>query len=315
MADPDPKDPEGIQDNGTTRRTSDVFLPSDYQDEDCEEEDAEGKEKRGPEIHAEFQLSGRQTGQSTDVYGPVKPCVHALNCHCRIDDDSLAAFEDSDVSFCVGVLFDDESGDVRFDSSGAETDDDHGDDKPGCVCCFACLWNRSADEDELAGDVECREEDDGLVAAEVLIRHNGAYDRADIAPELEEVAQACRTTLSEIEIAPGGISRRELDVVLEWRTQSVECESFTQFNNDNEPMPLKVETCTRYHALNGIRSDTRLKVLSSSSVMSSVESTSFKVLDDDPSRGGLYVGNVGSCICEESPRATSSSSSYLAPSS
>lgn len=44
---------------------------------------------------------------------------------CWIDNDSLAFFGDFDVSLCVAVLFDDQGGDIRFDSSGAETDDNH----------------------------------------------------------------------------------------------------------------------------------------------------------------------------------------------
>ena len=80
------------------------------------------------------------------------------------------------------------------------------------------------------------EDDNGLVASKVLIRDNCTENWSDVTPELEEVAEARSSLLTETEITLRVIVRAILNVILEWRRQSVECESFAQLHNDDKPV-------------------------------------------------------------------------------
>jgi len=81
-------------------------------------------------------------------------------------------------------LFDDQGRDVGFDASGADADDNHGDDEACGVGGGACRGDGGGDEDELTDGVDECEDDDGLVTAKVLIRDNCTEDGSDVAPEL-----------------------------------------------------------------------------------------------------------------------------------
>lgn len=55
------------------------------------------------------------------------------------------------------------------------------------------------------------------------------------APELEEVAETGCALLAKTKIPLGVIIGTILDVILEWRRQSIISESFAQFDDDDEP--------------------------------------------------------------------------------
>ena len=128
-----PDNLESIQNNRPTRWTGDVVLSTHDKNENGKEKHTERKQVRGPEIDVCFKLSGCQTGESANVDGPVKPSVHALDGNGGINDDAFAVFEDFDVAFGICVLFNDQGGDVRFDSPSAHPDDNHGDDEAAGV--------------------------------------------------------------------------------------------------------------------------------------------------------------------------------------
>ena len=195
VSDSDPNNFEGVKNDRSTRRTGNVPLPSEDKDYDSEEKHTEWKEISCPKIDAEFQLSSCHTGQTTDVDGPVKPGVHTLDGNCWVDNDSFAILEDFNVSLCIGVLFDDQGGDIGLDSSCAETNDKHCDDEASRVGCCICLWDRGTDENKLADGVECREKHDGFVATEILVRDNGANDGAYITPEVREGTKRLATRI------------------------------------------------------------------------------------------------------------------------
>ena len=182
VAQSNPKDLERVQHNRSTRRSSNVLFATRDKNKDGEEEHAKGKEVSGPKVDACFKLSGCQAGQTANVDGPVEPGVHALDSDGGVDDDAFARFEDFDVSAGVCVLFDDEGGDIGFDASGADTNDNHGDDEAGGVGCGAGRGNGCGDEDELTDGVDECKDNDGLVTAEILICDNCTEDGSDIAP-------------------------------------------------------------------------------------------------------------------------------------
>jgi hypothetical protein len=133
IAQPNPKNLECVQNDRSTRRTSNVLFATRDKNENSEEKHTERKEICGPKADVSFKLSGCQAGESANVDGPVEPCVHALDGDGGVDDDAFARFEDFDVATRVCVLFDDQGGDVGFDASGTDADDDHGDDEAGGV--------------------------------------------------------------------------------------------------------------------------------------------------------------------------------------
>ena len=100
----------------------------------------------------------------------------------------------------------------------------------------------------MADCVDEGKDDDGLVSSEILIRDNCTENGGDITPvelgeigrveipKLEEVTETRSTLLTETEITLWVIVGAILDVVLEWRRQSVESKSFAQFNDYHEPV-------------------------------------------------------------------------------
>ena len=125
----DPHNFEGVEDDGTTRGTSDISIFPGDKDNDGEEEDAEWKKVSSPETNASFELSGCHTREAADVDCPVEPSVHPLNGDSGIDNDAFAVLLDLDETFGIGVLFNNQRRDVGFDSTGADANDNHGDDE------------------------------------------------------------------------------------------------------------------------------------------------------------------------------------------
>jgi hypothetical protein len=180
VANSNPDDFEGVKNNRSTRRSRDILLSAEDENEDSQEENAEGKEVCSPETDFRFKLSGCETGETSNVDCPVEPGVHALDGDGGIDDHAFARFEGFDVSTSVCILFNDQSGDIGLDSSCSESNNDHGDNETSGVGGVARGRDRRANKDELTAGIDDGEKDNGLVASKVLIRNNCACDRSHI---------------------------------------------------------------------------------------------------------------------------------------
>jgi len=90
IAQPNPKNLECVQNDRSTRRTSNVLFATRDKDENGEEKYTERKEVCSPKSDVSFELSSCQAGESANVDGPVEPCVHALDGDGGIDDDAFA---------------------------------------------------------------------------------------------------------------------------------------------------------------------------------------------------------------------------------
>jgi hypothetical protein len=197
IADTDPDDLEGVEDDGATGRAGDVAFAANDQDEDGEEEDAKGKEESSPETDVGFELGGCHRGETANVDGPVEPGVHRLDGDGGIDNDALAFLGGLDESLGVLVLFDDEGRDVGFDSTSAESNHNHGGDETSKVGRGAGFGDGSADEDELTTGVDQSEDQDGPIPSQILVRNDGAENGGDVAPKLEKVRETSRALLSK----------------------------------------------------------------------------------------------------------------------
>ena len=201
VAETDPENLEGVEDDGASGRAGDVSLASDDEDKDGEEEDAKGKEIGSPETDVGFELGGCHRGETADVDGPVEPRVHRLDGDRGIDNDALTFLGDLDESLGVLVLFDDEGRDVGFDSTSAETNDDHRGDQASKVGRGAGFGDGSANKDELTTSVDQGKDQDGLIPSQILIRDNCAENGGDVTPKLEKVRKTSRALLSETQRA------------------------------------------------------------------------------------------------------------------
>jgi hypothetical protein len=201
IADTDPDDLEGVENDGATGRAGDVSFAANDQDKDGEEKDAKGEEIGSPETNVGFELSSCHGRETANVDGPVEPGVHRLDGDGGIDDDALALLGGLDESLGVLVLFDDEGRDVGFDSTSAESNDDHRGDEASKVGRGAGFGDGGADEDELTKGVDQSKDQDGPIPSQILIRNDGAEDRGDVAPKLEKVGETSRALLSKTQSA------------------------------------------------------------------------------------------------------------------
>lgn len=80
---------------------------------------------------------------SSPSHHQIEPVEDALNRDVGIYDYLLSGWKDFDSRFCVGVLFGYQYRYVSLDASGANTDDDHGDDESdeGHVILSEGGWN------------------------------------------------------------------------------------------------------------------------------------------------------------------------------
>ena len=126
---------EWLKDDRATRGSSDVPFSTGNKDDNGEEEYAEGEKISRPEINVGFELGRCQTGEATDVDGPVEPSIHSLDCNGGIDNDAFAVLLDFDETLGIGILFNNQCRDIGLDSSSTKANDNHGDDKAGGVSC------------------------------------------------------------------------------------------------------------------------------------------------------------------------------------
>lgn len=85
---------------------------------------------------------------------------------------------------------------------------------------------RCQEEDKETDDVNSRENDDGLVFSEVLIRDDGAQDRCAITPQRVESGQSCGSLMALAQRTTTKTSIKwSLNVILEKALTSVEGEA------------------------------------------------------------------------------------------
>lgn len=226
---------EGVGDDGALGRSDNVRLAAGDEDNDANVEHAEAHEEGGPEALVLFHKGRGHEGEGTEVDTPIEDHVDSLVGDGRVDDDALARFFRLDGHATALVLVGNEGGNVGLDTTGAEANNDDGDNVASKTGGVAGGGERGGPENQEADPVDAEEDDNGLVLAEILIRDDGTENGGDVAEPLEE----------EVETGGGLVAHAETlgailavlvvaDVVLEETLGTIVGEALGQLDNGNE---------------------------------------------------------------------------------
>jgi hypothetical protein len=172
-----PDDAEGICDDRSLGRSDNVDFASQDKDKRSNEEDAQAQQEGGPEVDIALHVRGSEQGEAADVDTEVKYHVDPLDGDRGVDDNLLSGLvvvaNDHTSSL---VLIGNEGGDVRFDTTRSETDDNDGNNESaetGTV--IEGSWDRRACQDEKTDHVDSAEDENGVVLSEILISDNSTW--------------------------------------------------------------------------------------------------------------------------------------------
>lgn len=198
VGDANPQGLERMEDDGSLWWSSNVeFLACDDHEE-ADNEHAERQEESGPEANVKFHLGGCDGRERADIDAEIEDHVDSLDGDRGIHNDPLTCLEGLHVRLAAAILLSNQWADVRLDATGAETNDDHGDDETRKSCAmFDAVWQRGSEQNNDAADVDHGKVENCVVSSKVLVRDDCAKDRSHIAPKLEEVAQTGRALLTK----------------------------------------------------------------------------------------------------------------------
>lgn len=123
VLDHDPDAPEGIGDNTTLRRTDDVELLAEDEDDQTSAEHAEAEQVGGPEADVELHVRSGQERQTAEVDAEVEDHVDALDGDGGIEDNALSGGKGRNGHLAALVLIGDQRSDVGLDTTGTNTND------------------------------------------------------------------------------------------------------------------------------------------------------------------------------------------------
>ena len=175
MLDHDSDGLESICDNGTLWRPHDIELSAKDKASKSNNEHAEAHELCGPEADVALHVWSSEERKGADIDTTVEDEINSLNRDGGIDDNSFARLQGLDRHPLSCVLVGNQGTDISLDSSGPNSNDENSSDKAshtGPV--LKRNGKRCQEEDKEANDVNSREDDDGLVSTEILIRNDGA---------------------------------------------------------------------------------------------------------------------------------------------
>jgi len=236
-----PDNAEGVGNDRSLRRSDNVNLAAEDEDEQSDEEDAEAEQVGTPEVAVAFQVRGGEQRQRSGVDAPVEDHVNPLNSDRRVNDNLLA-------SLVIGandhlsplVLIGNQGRNVGLDTSSSETDDDNGNNvtsETGAV--IQSGRNGCAGEDDKTEDVDAAEDDDGVVLSKVLIGNDGTENGSNVAPELEEGGETSGSLVTHTErTATFLTAARTRDVVLEDTGSTIVGETFAELDNGDQESAL-----------------------------------------------------------------------------
>lgn len=147
VLDHQPDNAEGIGDDGSLRRSNNVDLATEDEDEQSDEEDAETEQVSGPEVDVTLHVGGSEQRQRSGVDAPVEDLFPLVKCQIshdlrktyhvnpldgnrRVNDDLLASFVImANDHLSPLVLIGNQRRNVGLDATSSETNDDNGNDE------------------------------------------------------------------------------------------------------------------------------------------------------------------------------------------
>ena len=201
VLDHQPDDAESISNDGSLRRSDNVDLATEDEDEQSNEEDAEAKQVGGPEINVTLHVGGGEQRQRSGVNAPVEDHVNPLDSNGRIDDNFFASLVVmANDHLPPLVLVGNQGSNVGLDTTSSKTNDNDGNDETTeSSAVVESSRDRCAGKDDKTDDVDTAEDDNGVVLSKVLIGNDGTENGSDVAPELEEGGETSGSLVAHTE--------------------------------------------------------------------------------------------------------------------
>lgn len=246
---------EGVGDDGALRWAHYVRLPA--QDKGCNTniEHAEAHQVSSPETLVFLHKWSGQKRQTSKIDAPIEDHIDSLEGDGRVDDGPLTAPLDLDSHLVALVLICDQRRNIGFDATRPETDD-----HDSCYIATERMAivkrNRESGgpQNKQAYPIDSAEDDNRLVAAEILISDDGAENWSDCAGYIRKKARDARGSLEhtvaeplEEKVETGGSLHTKTNaysaigavcgvenVVLEETLAAVVGEALAQFDNGNQ---------------------------------------------------------------------------------
>lgn len=125
-----PDGAEAVGNDRALRRTYDVDLATQNEDNSTEKEHAQAEKEGGPKSDIPLHIWRRDSGERAQVDTEIEYHVDPRDGDGRVDDDALARLRiGCDLHLATLVLIGNQRGDIRFDASCADTDDYNGRDE------------------------------------------------------------------------------------------------------------------------------------------------------------------------------------------
>ena len=162
---------EGVGDDGTLWWSDDVELLAKDDGDKPNNHHAETHQVRRPESNVLFHIWCSNQGKRAEVDTAVEHQVDSLDCHSWINNDALTGFCDClDCHLLSRVLICDQRRNVRFDTTGSNSDNQNSRNKsPHSRAVVERYWQSSDPQDEKTNDVDAGGPDNCPVFSDILI--------------------------------------------------------------------------------------------------------------------------------------------------
>lgn len=169
---------ESVCDNRTLWRPDDITFLAKNDGNKAYNHHAETHQVGRPESNIAFHVGCRDKGKRAQVDTAVKDKIDPLNCDSGVNDDALAGFGNGlDGHFLPSVLICDQGGNIGFDTTGPNADDQNCSDKTSHAGAICKRSGKSCNpEDEQSGHIDTAKPYNCPIFAEILVCDDGTED-------------------------------------------------------------------------------------------------------------------------------------------